>query len=90
MQTATVTETIDPANPLVPIIVVIPQPVVGVPYSFQYPQPEGGVPPYAFGKVGDIVLPDGLSLSPTGLISGTPTTAGPITSKFTESDSTAN
>jgi uncharacterized protein (TIGR03437 family) len=51
----------------------LPSGPVGVPYSQQIAA-TGGVPPYQFSSNG--ILPPGLSLSPSGVLSGTPTTAG--------------
>lgn len=48
-----------------------PTPVVGVPYSFQLTA-DGGTPNYTF-TVDSGALPNGLTLSSDGLISGTPT-----------------
>jgi hypothetical protein len=55
-----------------------PVPKKGTAYSFQLAG-SGGTPPYVFSLVSGS-LPDGLTLSSTGLISGTPTAAG--TSNF--------
>jgi hypothetical protein len=46
---------------------------VGTPYSYQF-STTGGTPPFSYDVV-DGALPDGLDLSTSGLISGTPTTA---------------
>jgi len=51
----------------------LPDGVVGTPYSQQLTA-VGGTPPITFATAGP--LPAGLTLSPTGLISGTPTTGG--------------
>ena len=59
---------------------------IGVPFSFQL-QTTGGVPPFTF-EVIEGQLPPGLSLnSATGLISGTPTTAGTYHPIFRVTDS---
>lgn len=50
----------------------LPAGVVGQAYSFQL-QADGGTPPYAFSATG---LPAGLSMSASGLLSGTPSAAG--------------
>ncbi len=52
----------------------LPEGDVGSPYSVQLIA-DGGTPPYTF-EVADGSLPDGLTLSSAGLISGTPTTDG--------------
>lgn len=57
----------------------LPQPTVGTAYSQQLTV-VGGVAPFTFTVVGG-TLPEGLTISPSGLISGTPTTQG--TSTFT-------
>ena len=46
-----------------------PEATIGQPYSFQFTA-DGGVPPYTFAVTG--ILPAGLTLSPEGLLSGTP------------------
>ncbi len=59
----------------------LPPGTVGQPYSFQL-QSTGGIPPYTWNKynpVGNGVLPRGLSLSRTGLISGVPKRLGSFT-----------
>jgi len=54
---------------------ILPLPVIGTPYSKTITA-TGGTPPYTF-TVSSGALPPGLSLNPTtGVISGTPTTAG--------------
>lgn len=58
---------IDTASPL-------PVATEGQAYSHQL-QASGGVGPYGNWRITAGALPDGLTLSPTGLISGTPTTA---------------
>ena len=56
--------------------VVPPDGTVGTPYSFQF-QGSSGCKPYTFSiKAG--VLPLGLSMTPAGLITGTPTAAGDV------------
>ena len=68
-----------------PANINIPNAVVGVPYSYQMPQPAGGLAPYHWSATG---LPAGLSISDSGLISGTPTTAETSSVSFTVTDST--
>jgi subtilase family serine protease len=64
---------------------VVPAGQVGVPYSQQFTA-SGGSPPYTFTALG---APDGLTLSPSGLLSGTPTTANAYTFHVTATDSSA-
>ena len=59
---------------------------IGTPYSFQL-QAVGGSGNYAW-KVNTGTLPEGLTLSSTGLISGTPTAAGSDDIKFQVIDTT--
>ena len=61
------------------------QGTVGTPYSFQVTA-SGGEPAYTFGGSG---LPPGLTITPAGLISGTPTTAGSYYYGLLVSDSRA-
>jgi hypothetical protein len=61
--------------------------VVGTPYSFTL-SATGGTPPYRW-RVRDGVLPDGLTLSDAGIISGTPGTAGRFSATLEVSDSAA-
>jgi Ice-binding-like len=56
----------------------LPNGTIGIPYSQQI-TPNAGTPPYKF-AVSSGTLPVGLTLSATGLLSGTPTTAGTFTS----------
>lgn len=60
--------------PLNIISIQPPEATVGVPYSFQY-QTEGGLPAYTYSIISGS-LPAGLALSPSGLLSGTPTSIG--------------
>jgi hypothetical protein len=55
----------------------LPNGTVGLAYSQQLTG-TGGTAPYAF-SVSSGLLPDGLTLTPTGLLAGTPTTAGTFT-----------
>jgi len=71
--------TVQPPPPLV-ITSSSPLPNGTATVSYSYVlNVSGGTPPYSWGLVGN--LPAGLSLSPAGQITGTPTTAG--TSQFT-------
>ena len=64
-----------------------PPGVVGVPYSFQFETtPQQPSPEYL---VTSGRLPDGLTLSPSGELSGTPTTAGSYTFTVTATDGAA-
>ncbi|MEO0061734.1 MAG: hypothetical protein RLZZ08_294 [Pseudomonadota bacterium] len=60
-------------------------PVVGVPYSQAFTV-SGGIETYSF-AVTSGVLPAGLSLGSNGVLSGTPTTAGPFQFSITATDS---
>ncbi|TKB63775.1 MAG: hypothetical protein E8D47_12765, partial [Nitrospira sp.] len=54
----------------------LPPATVGVPYSYQF-MASGGTAPLTWSPILILVgLPPGLTLSPSGLLSGTPTTAG--------------
>jgi hypothetical protein len=53
----------------------LPNARAGVPYA-QTLTVSGGLPPYEFALPPDTALPAGLSLSPTGVLSGTPTQFG--------------
>ena len=71
-----------------PVLTAAPPPAaaVGVPYSYQL-SISGGTPPYSnYALVSG--LPAGLSLSSSGLITGTPTAVGTTSFKFTVQDST--
>jgi large repetitive protein len=72
-QQKTASFTISIANPLVITTTSLPDGYVGTPYSAQLAS-TGGVGPIQWSAYS---LPAGLSLSSTGLISGTPTSAGP-------------
>lgn len=62
----------------------IPTPLPGVPYSVNFVA-SGGVAPYQF-LVSTGMLPPGLSLSPSGALTGTPTAAGAYSFTITASD----
>lgn len=59
----------------------------GVPYSFQF-EATGGVPPYKWSS-GDLAAAsaNGLTISESGLLSGTPTITGTIVFQATVTDS---
>jgi uncharacterized repeat protein (TIGR03803 family) len=78
--TATASFTMTVVVPLVIINTTLPADRIGIAYS-QTLTASGGTPPYTWSLSGTSVLPAGLSLSPQGVISGTPTTAG--TTNFT-------
>lgn len=67
----------------------LPNGIVGQPYSYQL-QASGGVPPLTWGVAldGD-PLPDGLTMTPTGLISGIPRSYGAKTIHFFATDNCA-
>lgn len=71
--TTTFVVTVGPASSLTINPASLPTPAIGVPYSQQL-STSGGVAPYAY-SVASGSLPPGLTLSPSGLISGTPTGA---------------
>jgi len=50
----------------------------GTPYSFAF-KAAGGTPPYTFAEYPFAMLPPGLTLSPDGVLSGTPTSMGSYT-----------
>ncbi|MHA2644844.1 MAG: putative Ig domain-containing protein, partial [bacterium JZ-2024 1] len=64
---------------------VLPPATAGVPYYFQLTA-SGGKPPYTWGAASG-TLPPGLSLSSSGLISGTPTVSGIFKLNVTVTDS---
>ncbi len=65
----------DGVYPLVVDPLTLPSGEVGVPYPDQQLTATGGVAPYTWSVIAGDALPPGLTLSPSGLISGTPTTA---------------
>ncbi len=74
---------VTPAQLAVPPV-VLPAAVQGQTYVLQMPPPTGGTPPYHWSATG---LPEALTMSPTGLISGTPATSGtfPVAATVTDS-----
>lgn len=81
--------TIAPAtSPIVVSPAILPTPAVGVAYS-QLLTATGGVGSYSYVLSAGSFLPPGLTLSPTGTISGTPTGSGPYNFGITVTDSTA-
>ena len=58
---------------------------VGTAYQFQL-EATGGVPPYAWSTTAGSSLPAGLTLSPSGAITGTPTAAGSTNPSITVTD----
>ena len=78
--TATASFAMTVVVPLAITSTTLPADRVGIAYS-QALTASGGTPPYTWSLSGTSVLPAGLSLSPEGVISGTPTTAG--TTNFT-------
>jgi hypothetical protein len=63
---------------------VLPPILAGAPFS-QMLQASGGTPPYTF-AVTEGLLPDGLTLDPGGLLSGTPTVSGAYSFEITAMD----
>ncbi|AIY41596.1 Fibronectin type III domain protein [Collimonas arenae] len=81
MTVAVPTMVLAPASP--------PAGTISLPYSQQM-STTGGTAPYSYAiQVGLGTLPPGLTLSPSGLISGTPTTAGSSTFSLKYTDSTS-
>lgn len=66
------------SNPVIITSITLPPAYVGAAYSFQLTA-KGGAAPYRWSLAKGITLPAGLSLSSTGVLSGTPT-AVPVTS----------
>ncbi|MCX2481276.1 putative Ig domain-containing protein [Pedobacter sp. MC2016-15] len=60
---------------------------VGRAYSRQVPAATGGTPGYTYALAAGSSLPAGLTISPAGLISGTPSAAGPVTFSLVVTDS---
>lgn len=65
---------LDALNPLVITTTSLPQPAIGTPYSVQL-LATGGATPYTWSIAAGAPLPDGFSLSPSGLLTGTATVA---------------
>jgi hypothetical protein len=84
MQTSTLTLQFVCEPPLVPTGATLPLANPGVPYGPIQLGATGGVPPYTFTSSN---LPPGISLSPSGVLSGTPTTAGVTNIVVTVTDS---
>ena len=82
---ATLSITIAPP-PLVITTVTLPSGIATNTYAATVAA-SGGTPPYSFSATG---LPDGLSISTTGQISGTPTTPGTTTATVTVTDAASN
>ena len=70
---------VPPTTPAITVGGTVGDGKVGVPYAGQL-SASGGTGPYTFSGTG---LPDGLALSTSGAITGTPTTAGPFTFSVT-------
>jgi hypothetical protein len=65
--------------------VTLPQALQGQPYSYDLgPSISGGVKPYLFIATSDL---DGLTLSPTGVLTGTPTKSGDFKITWSVKDS---
>jgi hypothetical protein len=64
--------------------VTLPTAIIGVPYTYIL-QEQGGVGPLHW-TVASGALPPGITLSPSGIISGTPTASGPYTFAATVTD----
>ena len=65
-----------------------PTGATGVAYpAFTFAAPTGGIGPFAWTETG--AMPGGMSLSPSGLLSGTPTTAGSFPISLTVTDSSS-
>jgi uncharacterized protein (TIGR03437 family) len=73
-----------------PLTIITPSPLatgaVGVQYPPQMITATGGLPPYSF-VISQGSLPDGLSLSPDGMITGKPTSTGSYSFQVTATDS---
>ncbi|HTO30481.1 MAG TPA: putative Ig domain-containing protein [Pararhizobium sp.] len=80
--------TINPSpSPLTVVPSIVATPAIGVSYS-QALNTSGGTGPYTYSLVAGSNLPPGLTLSPSGVISGTPTGSGPYNFTVRVVDST--
>ncbi|HVB85684.1 MAG TPA: putative Ig domain-containing protein [Candidatus Dormibacteraeota bacterium] len=75
-ETNSITITVNPPQPLAVKTTSIPNGVQNTPYAATQLQSTGGVAPYTWSPAS---LPDGFSLSSSGVISGTPTQTGTFT-----------
>jgi len=75
-----------PPGMIPPAPFTFPTPLIGQAFSFQLPLPTGGVPPYVFSDPSSS-LPTGLTVSPSGLVTGTPTAAGTFNTNILVKDS---
>ena len=88
MDSSTVTITCPPLTITTPV--TMPQATEDIPYSASLAdvaKPTGGVPPYTYALLAKPEPPAWLSLSPTGIFSGTPTVTGPVVFDFSVTDS---
>ncbi len=67
----------------------LPPGMVGMPYSVSF-IPSGGTPPYVIQASPTFDMPNGLTLSPSGLLSGTPQSAGHFAMLVTVTDAASN
>ena len=74
-RTDVVSQSLTLATPL------LPDGTLGLPYSMQLTG-QGSAGPYTFAVADPVSMPPGLTLTPAGLLSGVPTTAGPFTVLF--------
>src|SRR5690625_1312358 len=87
--TATKGYTIASPGPNIQITTNLPDPVLGIPYS-QTLQSYPGTPPFTYSRNGAAPFPPGLTLSPAGVFSGTPTTLGTYTFGIDVTDSSVD
>ncbi len=66
----------EPDSPTITSLCPLPPAEEGVPYTYTF-LATGGTPPYLWGIISGS-LPSGLSLSTSGVITGTPVTVGPF------------